>query len=115
LTDLGADTCIWGAFWGILLQQKFSRGIISGEVKDEAWWRPYARAAVAVATVSPFLLWFYILDAVSDLKAVGAMILVTLIPFVGGSITLFCLTDWVNVKLGLLEIEQTESNDLNYA
>ena len=114
MLDFGTDICIWGAFWGILLQQKFTKGIISGEVKAEAWWKPFARAVVAVLTVSPALVLAFVLDKAAYLDGYAAMLFVTLTPSLYGSMCVFFLVDWINVKIGLLEMENDESKDISY-
>ena len=56
LSDFGAVSLIWGAFWGFLLQQKMTPGILVGTVpEDEAWWKMWVRALVGVGLVIPWL------------------------------------------------------------
>jgi energy-converting hydrogenase Eha subunit E len=106
LTDFGACVGIWGAFWGILLQQKYTPGIIAGTVKNDTCCRSLLRCLVALGVALPFIVYAGIMLLATDISsAYVAMILETMIPTLGIGMSLFFAADWTNVRFGLLEID----------
>ena len=53
LQDYGEVAMIWGAFFGLLTQAKFTPKIVSGQLAMEPWWKKFARLAVAVVAALP--------------------------------------------------------------
>ena len=60
---------------------------------------------VAVAVFLPAFIMAITVDKAAELAAWGNMVLVSLVPAIYGSISLFFLVDLVNKKLGLLKME----------
>ena len=56
-TDFGQVAAVWGGFYGILMQARFTPGIIRGRVDpEEACWKFYARVGVAILISVPWIL-----------------------------------------------------------
>lgn len=79
-------------------------------MQEEGWLRPFLRAVVAVAVFLPAFILAITVDKAAELAAWGNMILVSLIPALYGSMSLFFLVDWVNTKIGLLKMNTCDSN-----
>ena len=65
---------------------------------------------MATAVFLPAFILAISVDKAGELAAWGNMILVSLIPALYGSISLFFIADWVNVRLGLLKMENMNLN-----
>lgn len=88
------------------MQQKFTPGIISGNVIEDSCWKPFARVGVAVLSISPALVLALCMEYIAiDESPVGSMIFETMIPAVFAAICLFFFNDWINTKCGLLKME----------
>ena len=71
---------------------------------------PFSRFGLAVLSILPFLTIAILIENFAEnLGAVGSMLLVTMIPSFFASICLFFLVDWLNVKIGLLKMMNTNS------
>lgn len=103
---------IWGAFWGFLLQQKLTPGILCGTVpEDEAWWKKWVRTLVAVGLLVPWALLTLLFALIKYSNAYFDMIFETTLPTVLIGISLYYLTDKVNRHLGLLVLDPLPSCD----
>ena len=109
LLDFAQDSAIWGCFWGILLQQKVTPGIVSGELDEEGWLRAFLRAGVTVLVFLPAFILAIAVDKAAELAPWGNMLLVSVVPALYGGIAVFFLADWANLKLGLLKMKKSQS------
>ena len=109
LSDFGASSMVWGAFWGLMLQQTLTPRIIDGTVpSDEACWKKWVRALVAIGLIIPWLMITIIFKKTKVDNAYVLLIFETTLPTVLMGISFYFLTDYVNKRIGLLKIDQND-------
>ena len=102
---------IWGAFWGFLIQQQLTPEILRGTVPaNEAWYTKWLRVLVACGLVIPELVLALIIEKSNVSNAYVFLVFGSTLPTVLIGISFFFLADYVNKRLGLLQLDTNPSS-----
>ncbi len=99
---------IFGAFYGLLISQRFFPGLISGSVYDDSWLKKILRVCVGVSTT---LIWYNISSLVGKAGFTEPYVLLfskKLIPNLIIGLFFFFVTDLLNTQLGLVTFSKKE-------
>ena len=94
----------WFGLWSVMIQRKFTPGIISGELEDKNRWIKFARVGITLLAISPWLAFGVVMIRKEHLSDWLEMFLGTIVPSFGLCLGLFFYSDWINVKIGLLKM-----------
>ena len=104
LSDYGAVAAIWGGFYGLIAQQKYSPGIIEGRLETEPWWKKFARLGIAILLLIPSVGLAGLVSLIGAENSYVKLIFITTIPTLFATFCIFFVSDIVNRKLGLLKM-----------
>ena len=106
LSNYGEIAAIWGGFYGLIAQQKYTPGIIVGRLETEPWWRKFARLGIAALfLLIPGVGLAALVSLIGAENSYVKLIFETTIPTFLAMFCVFFVSDIVNRKLGLLKMQ----------
>ena len=95
-----------GSFYGLIMSQKLSPGMICGHLLDDSWLKMYARFTMGMSLIAS---WIFTKDLITAFSSeinnsYIMLILRGIIPGLLLGMSLFFFADYIYVILGLLTI-----------
>ena len=103
MVDIGDVSYLFGAFYGILVSQKVSPGLISYPVVNDTLTKRVSRTIIAICLVAPWIVLLYLVRKHSKNAGPYELLLFQgMIPSLGISVSLFLFADILSNKLGMM-------------
>ena len=107
LLDIGNIFYCLGAFYGLLMQQIDTPGIIWGTLEDDSFLKMVARFLVSITLIIPYAFIsksMVLPNVVTQANSYSMFLIGRIIPNILYGVSLFYMADMLNVKLGILKV-----------